>query len=204
MSFAAFLLAPFAMLLPVASAAGPSQDARAAVSQVADAAAEPARLTPPPAVPAPVGLDGAESAIFQLIAHGFRADMENQVRIEQRITIRIAPRQSQVQPSMLMDLPREAPAMPRFTERNMGKCLPVSGIAGVQVTGDNRMILYMRDQRIVSAALERACSARDFYSGFYVDRNTDGQLCVNRDTLQSRSGAQCKLSRIRQLVESGN
>lgn len=201
MSFAAFLLAPLAILLPAANAAGPAQ---AAVWPVPESAAEPSRLTPPPEVPAPVGLDGADSLMFQLIAQGFRADIENQVRIEQRITIRIAPRPSPVQPSMLMDLPREAPTMPRFTERNMGKCLPVSGIAGVQVTGDNRMILYMRDQRIVSAALERACSARDFYSGFYVERSADGQLCVNRDTLQARSGAQCKLSRIRQLVESGN
>ena len=125
------------------------------------------------------------------------------MRIEQRITIRISPRPSNVQPSMLMDLPAQAPAAQRFTERNMGKCLPVSGIAGVQVTGDNRLILYMRDQRIVSAALERACSARDFYSGFYVERSADGQLCVNRDALQARSGANCKLSRIRQLGRNG-
>ena len=36
---------------------------------------------------------------------------------------------------------------------------------------------------MVSAALERSCSARDFYSGFYVERNADGQICVKRDTL---------------------
>ena len=125
------------------------------------------------------------------------------MRIEQRITIRITPRPSNVQPSMLMDLPAQAPP-PRLVERNMGKCLPVAGIAGVQATAGSRLILYMRDRRIISAALERACSARDFYSGFYLERNSDGQLCVNRDALHARSGANCKLSEIRQLVEPGN
>ena len=52
--------------------------------------------------------------------------------------------------------------------------------------------------------LERACSARDYYSGFYVQRTSDGQICVDRDTLQSRTGASCKLSRLRELVETGN
>ena len=202
MSFAAALLAPFAMMLPVANAAAPA-DERAAVPGVAVVQSGPERGRMIPLPEAQV-LDPLDSLMFQLISQGFRAGVENQVRIEQRITIRITPRPSNVQPSMLMDLPAQAPAAPRFVERKMGKCLPVSGIAGVQAAAGNRLILYMRDQRVVSAALERACSARDFYSGFYVERSADGQLCVNRDTLQSRSGANCKLSGIRQLVELGN
>ena len=83
----------------------------------------------------------------------------------------------------------------------MGKCLAVSGIAGVQSGGGSRLILFMRDRRIVSASLERACRARDFYSGFYLSQSEDGRLCVDRDTLLSRSGANCKLTRLRQLVE---
>jgi hypothetical protein len=73
----------------------------------------------------------------------------------------------------------------------------------VQPDRGSRLILYMRDRRMLSATLERACRARDFYSGFYVDRTNDGQLCVDRDTLLSRSGANCKLTRIRQLIETG-
>jgi hypothetical protein len=53
---------------------------------------------------------------------------------------------------------------------------------------------------MVTAELERTCHARDFYSGFYLERNSDGMVCVDRDTLLSRSGTNCKLSRIRQLV----
>jgi hypothetical protein len=57
---------------------------------------------------------------------------------------------------------------------------------------------------VVSASLERSCSARDYYSGFYIERNSDGQICVRRDSLLSRSGANCKLTRLRQLVDTGN
>lgn len=123
-----------------------------------------------------------------------------QVRIEQRMTIRIAPRPAPSRPDLLFYLPDDEVA-PRFMERKMGKCLAVSGIAGVQSGGGSRLILFMRDRRIVSASLERACRARDFYSGFYLSQSEDGRLCVDRDTLLSRSGANCKLTRLRQLVE---
>jgi hypothetical protein len=84
----------------------------------------------------------------------------------------------------------------------MGRCVSVSNISGVQPDNGGRLILFLRDRRMVSAVLERACRARDFYSGFYIERTTDGQLCVDRDTLLSRSGANCKLTRIRQLVDA--
>jgi hypothetical protein len=123
-----------------------------------------------------------------------------QVRIEQRMTIRIAPRPAPARPDLLFYLPDDEIA-PRFMERKMGKCLSISGIAGVQSGGGSRLILFLRDRRIVSASLERACRARDFYSGFYLSQSEDGRLCVERDTLLSRNGANCKLTRLRQLVE---
>jgi hypothetical protein len=91
---------------------------------------------------------------------------------------------------------------PRFTEKKMGKCIPVSGIVGVQYRDANRLVLYLRDRRMVSVTLEKSCRARDFYSGFYVARNDDAQLCVDRDEILSRSGANCTLSAMRQLVEA--
>lgn len=124
----------------------------------------------------------------------FRLEPGQQVRIEQRITIRISPRRPGA----------SAAAAPihrlRLEERSMGRCISVGAIGAVQVSDANRLLLYLRDQRLVSASLERACSARDFYSGFYLERHPDGNLCIDRDVLLSRSGANCKLSRIRQLV----
>jgi hypothetical protein len=121
-----------------------------------------------------------------------------QVRIEQRVTIRISPRDPSIRPSMLAAMaPLSRPS--RIIERKIGKCVPVSGIAAVQPDGP-RLLLFMRDQRLVAASLEKACSARDFYKGFYLERTGDGLLCVERDKLQSRAGASCEVSKIRQLV----
>ena len=157
----------------------------------------------------------ALSPTFRVAAHPLgiadtaRADGERawpqvpvarQVRIEQRITIRIAPRRPVLPPETALARPKRSNP-PTLRERHMSKCVPVAALAGVQVTSDNRLLLFLRDSRVVSASLERACRARDFYSGFYQERHTDGKLCVDRDTLLSRSGANCKLSRLRQLVE---
>jgi hypothetical protein len=127
-------------------------------------------------------------------------EVARQVRIEQRVTIRIAPRGPAV-PADFDSLPSNG-VSPRFTEKKMGKCIPVSGIVGVQYRDANRLVLYLRDRRMVSVTLEKSCRARDFYSGFYVARNDDGMLCVERDQILSRSGANCELSAMRQLIEA--
>ena len=86
----------------------------------------------------------------------------------------------------------------------MGKCLETKAIGAVRPTRDNRLLLYMKDRRMIAVNLEKACSARDFYQGFYVEPNKDGKLCVKRERLHSRTGVKCRMNRIRQLVpESG-
>ena len=196
MSVVTAILTPLALLLPAAGALEPVQGEGQRVD------APSSRLTVPAESMVPA-LEPADMAYFQQIAHSFKTEPENQVRIEQRVTIRISPRPQLPQANMLMDLPTR-PLPRRVAERDIGQCLPIAGIAGVEVSQDNRLILYMRDRRVLSAGLERSCSARDYYSGFYVERNSDGQICVKRDNLLSRSGANCKLSRIRQLVEAGH
>lgn len=194
MSIASVLFAPLMLLVPLGGGVEPGDEDSLATA-MPDIASRDARLAPDPADDAP-----ASFASFDMAAAGFRAQSANQVRIDQRVTIRIAPRPAPATRNMLMDLPGRAVG-PRFAERKIGKCLPIAGIAGVQADRENRLLLFMRDRRIVSAALERSCRSRDFYSGFYLSRSRDGQLCVDRDTLLSRNGANCKLTRIRQLVE---
>ena len=123
-----------------------------------------------------------------------------QVRIMQQFSIRISPG-APMPPQALVELEQEE-VTPHFEERHIGKCLAVGGIVAVQSARGNRLLLFMRDQRIVSAALEKACRSSEFYSGFYMQRNADGQLCVDRDILQSRSGASCKVKRWKELVEA--
>jgi hypothetical protein len=162
------------------------------------AAAAP-QAAAPLAEPIAAADDGADPgwAIWRLIAEAFRAPAADQVRIEQHMVIRITPLGPQRE--LLADLPR-APLATKFHERKVGKCVPVAGIAGVQIAGDDRLLLFMRDQRLIGANLEKACRARDFYSGFYVAKNGDGRLCVDRDMIHARSGASCSVSKLRQLV----
>lgn len=182
------LLAPLATLVSPMGTAGVAPGGPAIPATAGEA------LFPPPAGRAVVSQEGR---MVVSIADSFRPQSQHQVRIEQRITIRIAPRAASPRP-LVMDLPDRAG--PRLSERRMGKCLPISGIAGVQVDRGNRLMLFLRDRRMISLGLEKACRAQDFYSGFYVERSPDGQLCVDRDRLQSRSGANCAVTKLRQLV----
>lgn len=116
-----------------------------------------------------------------------------QVRIEQRVVIRISP----ARPRLGDELPRVAPS--RVVERKMGRCVDMSDIVAVQTGTANRLILFMRNRQMISAELEKACAARDFYSGFYVEPSKDGNLCINRDQLQSRNGTKCDVSKFYRL-----
>lgn len=174
-------LAPFAFLLP------------------GQPVADDARLMP-------VDADLPRAAASELDAPGWQAveaitgiPLQHQVRIERRVTIRISPISPAVRENMVAEFSRPQ-RQPRYVERKMGKCLPLRSIAAAQTAPGNRLMLYMRDQRIVSASLEKSCQAQDFYSGFYVEPSKDGMLCVDRDKLQARSGAKCELSGLRQMV----
>lgn len=128
-----------------------------------------------------------------------RALILRQTRIEQRVIIRISPQRVSNGGDLLQSLPRES-LNARYVERKTDKCLAVEGIAGVQTGSGNRLLLFLRDKKIITVSLEKACRARDFYSGFYVEKNKDGKLCVNRDRLHSRNGVKCEVERMRQLV----
>lgn len=138
------------------------------------------------------------------------ADVWDQVRIEQRVIIRITPRDAgrdalapqvmPMQPMMQQLVPQPRNPQTRMRERKAGKCLPAMGIAAVQPSTDGRLMFYMRDRRMLAAGLEKACSARDFYLGFYMSKTADGQLCVGRDAIHSRAGTTCKLKDVREYV----
>jgi hypothetical protein len=190
------LFAPLAVLLPGMTGAELARDLPRDPETVE--AEQSAPMTPDQAAAEHYAPGGQNYVLFG----GYRPTVQNQVSIEQRVTIRVAPRAPST-PILFDRLPANG-AGPRFTERKMSKCVPVAGIVGVQYRDANRLVLYLRDRRMVSATLEKTCSARDYYSGFYVARNGDGQLCVDRDAIRSRSGANCQISAMRQLVEVGD
>ena len=153
----------------------------------------------------PVAVEAAEArteplAVWRQLAEGFLPAEAAQVRIEQHIIWRVTPIPGPARQSMQALVPT-APNASRMIERKMGDCIPMSWIAGGQPQGGSRLLLFLRDRRLVAANLEKACSARDFYRGFYVDKpNADGKLCADRDRILSRSGARCQISSFRLLV----
>ena len=176
-SLAAFLT-PFALLLPAALPSGAAP---------ADAAAREASADEK----SPLGFTVAPLTPLRLLEEARRPPVEFQVRIEQRVIIRIAPSTPQRVERSLNALNQRSG---RFEEVRLGECVPINMIAAA-TPQDNRLLLFMRDRRILSVALERACNPEDFYLGFYIERQ-DGQLCERRDQLQSRAGASCRVTRL--------
>lgn len=183
MNPAAALLAPFLLLLPSVMSGSESGVREGEV--------------PSGPVSRPAGEDRDPWATM---AGSFRPLEGEQVRIEQHVTVRIGPRPAPIPlpPSMFDD--DFSNDSPRFVERKFGKCVPVGGIFGVQSAPGNRILLIMRDQRMVTATLKKGCNSRDFYSGFIVAKNDDGMVCTGRDQILSRSGASCQVESFRELV----
>ena len=137
----------------------------------------------------------------------FDDEVWNQVHIEQRVIIRVAPlmlSREAIAPVMEPLAEAMVPISPsmnvRVRERKAGKCMPAAGISSVQPVSDGRLLFHLRDRRMVAARLEKACNARDFYMGFYMSKTPDGQLCVNRDQIHSRAGTTCAIKEVREFV----
>ena len=201
MSLAAAIMTPLALSLPAPGAA--ELPASRPIDAVSVADDERLEERPANAVPERPANDEFTGWTLQFQIVQYEPEPAQQVRIEQRMTIRIIPRNDATQQMTFSELPDRAIG-PRFVERKIGDCVKASRITGVQTDVGNRLLLFMSDRKIVSAMLERACRSRDFYSGFYLSKNKDGKLCIARDTLQSRSGANCKLTQLRELVEVGD
>lgn len=189
------LLAPLVLLFPAATAVDQPRPLPG------EGAGDSVELTTPPAP-----LSRASGSAMQAIADYFQPAEAQQVRIEERVTIRIAPRSAvtPMMPSMFAPDFDPPSGGPRYIERKMGKCLPVAGILGVQPGEGNRLIMMLKDRRMISASLPRACPSQAFYSGFLVAKNADGMICQGRDTLLARNGANCTVSGFKQIVEVGD
>lgn len=153
-----------------------------------------------PAVAAPL-VETGEKVWHAMQMHGLDLDDDyRQVRIQQQFSIRISPGPPVPPPVFVLENDQDDRPT-KLEERSMGKCLPASAIVSVQSAPRNRLLFFLRDSRVVTAGLDKACHAHDFYSGFYVERNADGQICIERDKIHARSGANCLIHDLHALVE---
>lgn len=181
------IFAPFLVLLPALSAAPE-------VRQSTESTPSGPVSRPP--------TDGREP--WTTMATVYRPLDADQVRIEQTVTIRIGPRPAPVTLAPAFFESEMDSSGLRLVERKFGNCVPVAGIMGVQPAPGNRLLLIMRDQRLLTASLKKGCNSRDYYSGFLIARNQDGLICTGRDKLLARSGANCQVDGFRQLIQVGS
>lgn len=146
-----------------------------------------------------LGLEGIATAPFRILEDARRPAELGQVRIRQRVIIRVSPSPPDARARL------QALQAPRSESRALREvahdgCVRVENIVGVQPTTDNRLLLFMENRNVLAASFDRSCTAQAFYSGFYVERAEDGRLCVQRDMLQSRAGASCAVEQLTRLV----
>ena len=95
-----------------------------------------------------------------------------------------------------------APAAPPLSwkESRGPKCLAMRSIAGATLLGQNSVDLILRDKSRVRAKMEKSCPALDYYHGFYIRPNADGQICADRDSVRSRMGGECEIEKFKTLT----
>lgn len=186
-SLVALLLAPLALLLPATAGHRSAPEV------------EVQRNGPQSFPPLSTGADNVMADPLRALAPDRLDEPAFQVRIEQRVIIRISPGTPAARDALMATLPRRSIPETYQEERFRG-CIPIATIVGVQPGPNNRLLLFMSDRRVLTAGLDRSCNARDFYSGFYIERNDDGRLCGGRDHLQSRAGASCAVETLNRLV----
>ena len=124
-----------------------------------------------------IGDGGAE--ILPVFRDRFRLPGAQQVRIEQRVTIRISPRPAPMPlAAMGAEETRDLRA-PRIAERRMGKCVPLGSVLGVQSGGGNKLVLFLRGQRLVSATLDRGQGVTAVAESYGSWSGSHGQILMN-------------------------
>jgi hypothetical protein len=113
-----------------------------------------------------------------------------QLTVRQQILIRVPVR---MRPMPKATIPME------WKESKGPKCVAARSIAGATALSQKSFDLVLRDQSRIRARLDRNCPALDYYYGFYISPDADGQICADRDSIRSRVGGECEIDAFRKL-----
>jgi hypothetical protein len=106
-----------------------------------------------------------------------------------------------IEHQVIMRIPVRPFTLPRdieWIEHKGPKCIPVSEIRGAALSGRDNVDFILSNRERVRAELDDNCPTLDFYGGFYV-KPGDARLCVKRDSINSRIGAECEIKKFRRL-----
>jgi hypothetical protein len=118
----------------------------------------------------------------------FHIEFGYQRRDKERVIIRIPPKPAR----------RSEPV--KWKEQKIGKCILMNRLVGSRPGPKESLEILTSDGNVIRAYLGDGCLAREFYAGAYVERSADGKLCIDRDLLHARTGAQCEIDKFRLLV----
>lgn len=110
-----------------------------------------------------------------------------------------------IQRSSIVRIPPAQPEPPistpiRWKEKGAPNCLKWSNMAAAMISSQTTIDLIIRGGTRYRVKLEKSCQAIDFYSGFYVQPTSDGDICEDRDAIHSRAGGACLIDKFKTLV----
>ena len=102
-------------------------------------------------------------------------------------------------PSGIQQVAPAGSSLIKLREGRGPDCINATRLMGATLLRQNSVDLILRDNSRVRARLQRRCPALDYYRGFYVTPNPDGQICADRDIIRSRMGGECGIDKFRSL-----
>lgn len=115
-----------------------------------------------------------------------------QLRIQRTTIIRVPP----AKPTALISEPI------RWKEKGGPDCIKWSAIAGAMISSPTSLDVIIRGGKRYRVKLNKSCQAAEFYADFYVKATSDGQICQSRDSIYSRSGGECGISKFKRLTRA--
>jgi hypothetical protein len=113
-----------------------------------------------------------------------------QVQIQRTTIIRVPP----MSPSIAISEPA------RFKEKGGPDCIKWSAIAAAMISSPTSLDVIIRGGKRYRVKLNKSCQAAEFYADFYVKATSDGQICRSRDSIYSRAGGECGISKFKRLT----
>jgi hypothetical protein len=112
-----------------------------------------------------------------------------QLVVRERIIVRVPARPVAITPARL-----------KWKEKRGPRCVAMASVGGAAVVERKSVDLMLKGGQRVRAQFESSCPALDYYSGFYIMPSADGRICADRDSIHTRAGGECQVTRFRKLV----